>query len=84
MSNMRSASSRTSTSTLRQVDRALADVVEQAAGTGDDDLDAGAQVLDLRVHAHSAVDGDAAPFRLVAQGREWPHGSARPARASAR
>ena len=43
-------------------------MVEQAAGTGDDDLDPGAQFLDLRVHAHSAVDGGAAPFRMVAEG----------------
>ena len=42
-------------------------MVEQAAGTGNDDLDAGAQFLDLGSHAHSAVDGGAAPFRVVAE-----------------
>ena len=43
MSSIRSASSRTRISTWPQVDRALADVVEQAAGRGDDDLGPGAQ-----------------------------------------
>ena len=42
-------------------------MVEQAAGAGDDDLDAGAQFLDLRAHAHAAVDRDAAQVRLAAQ-----------------
>ena len=52
---------------VRQADRALLDVIEQAAGTGDDDLDAGAQFLYLRVHGHAAVDRDAAHVRLAAQ-----------------
>ena len=41
---------------LAEVGRALADEVEQAAGRGDEDLDAGAQLLDLRVERHAAVD----------------------------
>ena len=40
----------------RQVDRPLAEVVEQAARRGDDDLGAGAQRADLRVEADAAVD----------------------------
>ena len=39
-----------------QVDRALAEVVEQAAGRGDDDLGTGAEGADLRVEADAAVD----------------------------
>ena len=39
----------------RKVDRFLVKVIEQPAGTGDDDIDAGAQFLDLRVQAHAAV-----------------------------
>ena len=67
MSNMRSASSSTSTSTLGQVHGALADVVEEPAGAGDHDLGAGAQGLQLRPEADAAVDGDAAQPRLSAQ-----------------
>ena len=58
MSSIRSASSRTRISTCGEVDRALADVVEQAAGGGDDDLGAAAQGADLGVEADAAVDGD--------------------------
>ena len=36
---------------------ALADQVLQAAGGGDDDVDAAAQLLDLAVHRRTAVDG---------------------------
>jgi hypothetical protein len=52
---------------IRQANRALLEVIEQAAGTGDDDLNAGAQFPDLRVHAHPAVDGGAAQMRLSPQ-----------------
>ena len=45
MSSIRSASSRTRISTWLEVDRALADVVEQPARRGDEDLDAGEQLL---------------------------------------
>ena len=41
----------------RQVDRPLAEVVEQAAGGRDDDLRPGAQRADLRIEADAAVDG---------------------------
>ena len=41
----------------RQVDGALAEVVEQAAGRRDEDLGTGAQRADLRVEADAAEDG---------------------------
>ena len=69
---------------VRKVDRSLVDMVEQPAGAGDDDLDAGAQFLDLRVHAHAAVDRAAAQFRVAAQRSDRIRGSAPPARAWAR
>jgi hypothetical protein len=40
---------------VRQVDRALADVVEQTAGRGDDDLRTGAQRADLRIEPDAAI-----------------------------
>ena len=51
---------------LRQVDRALADVVEQAARGRDDDLGAVAQRADLRIEADAAVDRDRPDRLLVA------------------
>ena len=56
MSSMRSASSSTSNLYLRQIDRALADVIEQAARRGDQDIDAANQLLLLRVDADAAED----------------------------
>ena len=58
MSSMRSASSRTSVSTLVEQDVALAQHVEQAAGRGDQQIDAAAHLLRLRVVGHAAEDGD--------------------------
>ncbi len=52
----------------RQVDRPLADVVEQPAGRGDDDLGTGAQRADLRIEADAAVDGRRADGVLGAVG----------------
>ncbi len=52
---------------VRQVDRALMDVIEQAAGTGHDDFYAGSQSLFLRVYGHAPVNRDAAQARLAAQ-----------------
>ena len=40
-----------------EVDVAGLHVVGEPAGAGDDDVDAGAQALDLRVGAHAAEDG---------------------------
>ena len=53
-----------------QVDGALADVVEQAAGRGDDDLGAAAQGADLAVHAHAAEDGHRADGPVGAVGAD--------------
>ena len=41
---------------LAQVDGLLLHVVEQPARGGDDDVDAAAQRIDLRLHADAAVD----------------------------
>ena len=84
MSSIRSASSRTRTSTPRQVDRALVDEVEQAAGRRDDDLGAGAELRDLGTEADAAVHGRGAdrPVACRRCGRSPRPGSR--ARASAR
>ena len=57
MSSIWSASSRTKISTLREVGITLAEVVEQAARRGDDDVDATRQRLALRAMADAAEDG---------------------------
>ncbi len=56
MSSMRSASSSTRISHGGQVQHALALQVEQAAGRGHQDVDAGLELGDLRVHADAAED----------------------------
>ena len=48
-------------------DVALGEVVEQAAGAGDHDVDAPAQLLYLGVGAYAAVNGDAAQAGALAQ-----------------
>jgi hypothetical protein len=68
MSSMRSASSSTSTSTWRQVDRLLLDVVEQPARRGDDDLDAAAQFGLLRADVDAAIDAHRAQRQVLAVG----------------
>jgi hypothetical protein len=40
-------------------------VVEEPAGAGDDDIDAGAELLDLRIDVHTAVNGAALEVRLL-------------------
>jgi hypothetical protein len=65
---MRSASSSTSTSTEAKETLLLLDVVEQAAGRGDDDLAAFAQLGDLRLDVHAAVDADRAQRHMLAVG----------------
>ena len=52
---------------LAQVDRALADVIEKPTRTGNHDLGAGPQSLQLRPHAYPAVDRDTAQGCLAAQ-----------------
>ena len=54
----------------RQVDRPLADVVEQAAGRGDDDLGAGAQLGGLGLEADAAVDGGRPDRAVLAVGAD--------------
>ena len=63
MSSIRSASSRTRISTGDRSIVPLADVVEQAAGRGDDDLGAGPEGADLGLVADAAVDRDRADRR---------------------
>src|SRR5439155_15171228 len=53
---------------LAQVYRLLLDVIEQAPGRRDDDVDAAAQLLDLRLEAHAAVDHGRAQLRVLAVG----------------
>ena len=52
----------------RQVDGPLAEVIEQPAGRGDDDLGTGPQRADLRIEADAAVDGRRADGVLGAVG----------------
>ena len=59
MSSMRSASSSTRISTWRRSTVFCCDVVEQAAGRGDEDVDAAAQRVDLRLDADAAEDAGA-------------------------
>jgi hypothetical protein len=56
MSSMRSASSSTSSSTASRLRGAALHVVEQAARARDQDVDAAAQLFDLRLHAGATVD----------------------------
>ena len=61
MSSMRSASSSTRVCELVEAGLVLPHVVEQPAGRGDEDLDAGAQGLFLRAHrgaAHQDADAE--------------------------
>ena len=55
---------------LRQVALALVDEVLQAAGGGDDDVDAAAQLVDLAAHRRAAVDGGDLEVERLRQRRE--------------
>ena len=55
---------------LAQVDGLLLHVVEQAAGRGDDDVDAAAQRVDLRLHADAAVDDGGLQLQVLAVGAD--------------
>ena len=48
-------------------DRILADVIEQATRTGDNDFDSGSELANLRGHRDTAVNRKAAQARLAAQ-----------------
>ncbi len=50
----------------REIDVAFADVVEQAAGAGNDDFNAAAQSVKLRAFAHTAINRDAAHLGVSA------------------
>lgn len=50
-----------------QIEFALAEEIQQAAGAGDGDFRALADAVDLRLLAHAAVDGDVAEARVFAQ-----------------
>ena len=65
MSIMRSASSSTSSSTPRQVGVLLPHVIDEPAGRGDDDVDAGLERALLHAHLDAAVDGGAGDRRVV-------------------
>ena len=70
MSNMRSASSRTRKVTFAELDVAALDQVEQAAGRGDQDVDAARQGLDLAAVAQAADDHAEAQAEAAAVGVE--------------
>ena len=67
---MWSASSSTVTSTWDEVAGTLLDQVLEAAGAGDEDVDAGAEGLDLRVLADTAEDGAGLEAVHLSQRRE--------------
>ena len=64
MSSMRSASSSTRYSNVVELRVGRAQVIEQAAGRGDDDVDAAAKRVLLRSMAHATVDGGASDGRV--------------------
>ena len=70
MSSMRSASSRTANSTARSETWPAAHEVEQAAGSGDDDVDAAADGVDLRALADAAEDRGATDAHRLAEGAD--------------
>ena len=79
-SSISSASSRTSSSDVREVEVALLRQVDEPARGADDDVDAGAQRLDLRLvrapaveleHAHGPPRPPATPMSLAT----WMHSS---------
>ena len=53
---------------LAQVDGLLLQVIEQPSGGGDDDVNAAAQLRDLRIDAHAAVDDRRAQLQMLAVG----------------
>ena len=53
-----------------QIDIALVEVVDQAAGAGDEHVDAATQGVDLRVHADAAVDGGDLQALVLAVGAD--------------
>jgi hypothetical protein len=50
-----------------QIDRALIDMIEQAARAGNYNIGANAQAIDLWLHANTAIDGSAAQASIAAK-----------------
>ena len=67
---------------LAEVRGALADEVEQAARRGDEDLDAGAQLLDLGIERDAAVDDGRRGAARAPVGLDATRRPGRPARGS--
>ena len=84
MSSISSASSRTSTSQPIELERAAPDVIERAAGRGDDDVGAALERADLLVHRRAAVERQHGRAGRRARTCESLRRPASPARASAR
>src|SRR5689334_6859842 len=53
---------------MGQIDRPLAEVVEEATWASDSNIDPGAQRLHLRLHTHTTVESDLAQGRVLSQG----------------
>src|SRR3972149_3645786 len=53
---------------MGQVDGALIDMIQQAAGTGHGDFDAGTKFLNLRLDIYTAIDGEAPESGLLSKG----------------
>ena len=70
MSSMRSASSRTRTSSPAKLGVRMLHVVEQSAGAGDDEIDAAAQCPLLGRRRHATVDRGRAQLRVTSEGVE--------------
>ena len=66
MSSISSASSSTTVRSVAEVDGPAAQVVDRAAGGGDDDVDAGAQGAHLPLDRRAAVDGEHPHAQLLA------------------
>ena len=64
MSSISSASSRTSTRSAIELERAAPDVIERAARRGDDDVGAALERADLLARAQHGALADAAPVDL--------------------
>src|SRR5439155_12549269 len=53
---------------MGQVDCPLTNVVEEATRASHSNVDPGAQLLHLRLHTHTTVEGDLAQGRVLSQG----------------
>src|SRR3990172_8012696 len=53
---------------MGQVDGALIDMIQQAAGAGHGDFDAGTKLLNLRLYIYTAIDGEAPESGFLSKG----------------